>query len=193
MSERVLVIGGGIAGQAVCEELRRRDADVPITLLCGEPRLPYDRVILSHLLSGEATAEELQLRPAEWYADRHVEVRLAARAARLDADAGVCELEDGTAIDFARAVVCTGSEALVPPRRRRGRGRRRRGAGGGPGVRLPRGGRVPGVGGGGPADPRRRPAARARLPRARGLRGDRGHRAALEARGGHRRRPARAR
>jgi nitrite reductase [NAD(P)H] large subunit len=115
MSECVLVIGGGIAGQAVCEELRRRDPEVPITLLCGEPRLPYDRVILSHLLSGEATAEDLQLRPAEWYADRHVDVRLAARAARLDPDAGVCELEDGTSIAFGRAVVCTGSDPLVPP------------------------------------------------------------------------------
>jgi nitrite reductase (NADH) large subunit len=115
MSEPVLVIGGGIAGQAVCEELRRRDPDVPITLLCGEPRLPYDRVVLSHLLSGEATADELQLRPDAWYADRRVEVVLGARAARLDPDAGACELEDGRTLPFSRAVVCTGSDPLVPP------------------------------------------------------------------------------
>src|SRR4051794_3133474 len=115
MSEPVLVIGGGIAGQAVCEELRRRDPNVPITLLCGEPRLPYDRVVLSHLLSGEATAGELQLRPEEWYADRRVEVVLGARAARLDPDAGVCELEDGGTLRFSQAVVCTGSDPLVPP------------------------------------------------------------------------------
>src|SRR4051794_19620155 len=115
MSEPVLVIGGGIAGQAVCEELRRRDPNVPITLLCGEPRLPYDRVVLSHLLSGEATAGELQLRPEEWYADRRVEVVLGARAARLDPDAGVCELEDGGTLRFSQAVLCTGSDPLVPP------------------------------------------------------------------------------
>jgi nitrite reductase (NADH) large subunit len=115
MSESVLVIGGGIAGQAVCEELRRRDADTPVVMLCGEPRLPYDRVILSHLLSGEATEADLQLRPAEWYADRRVDVRLGARAACLDPEARTCELQDGTALRFARAVLCTGSEPLVPP------------------------------------------------------------------------------
>src|SRR5436190_11461219 len=114
MTEPVLIVGGGIAGQAVCEALRARDADLPITLLCGEPRLPYDRVVLSHLLSGEATEEDLQLRPAEWYADRRVTVYTGARAARLDSEAGICELEDGRLLMFDRAVVCTGSDPLVP-------------------------------------------------------------------------------
>src|SRR3954449_10485724 len=115
MTEPVLIVGGGIAGQAVCEALRARDPEVPITLLCGEPRLPYDRVVLSHLLSGEAAEEDLQLRPAEWYRDRHVDVRVAARARSLDPERGVCELEDGTALAFSRAVLCTGSDPLVPP------------------------------------------------------------------------------
>src|SRR3954454_12999441 len=115
MTEPVLIVGGGIAGQAVCEALRARDADLPITLLCGEPRLPYDRVVLSHLLSGEAAEEDLQLRPAEWYRDRRVDIRVAARAQTLDPERGVCELQDGTALAFARAVLCTGSDPLVPP------------------------------------------------------------------------------
>src|SRR4051812_33682265 len=115
VTEPVLIVGGGIAGQAVCEALRARDADLPITLLCGEPRLPYDRVVLSHLLSGEATEDELQLRPADWYRDRGVEVRLGAPVAQLDPVGGACELRDGTRLAFGRAVLCTGSEALVPP------------------------------------------------------------------------------
>src|SRR3954465_214735 len=115
MTEPVLIVGGGIAGQAVCEALRARDPEVPITLLCGEPRLPYDRVVLSHLLSGEAAEEDLQLRPAEWYRDRRVDGRVAARAQTLDPERGVCELQDGTALAFSRAVLCTGSDPLVPP------------------------------------------------------------------------------
>ena len=47
----IVVLGGGIAGQAVVEAVRERDRDVPLTLLCGEPRLPYDRVRLSELLA----------------------------------------------------------------------------------------------------------------------------------------------
>jgi len=129
----ILVIGGGIAGQSVCERVRERDPHVPITLLCKEPELPYDRVALSHLLAGETTREQLQLRPADWYADHDVDVRLDATAAALDLDAGVCTLVDGGAradrgmlgdgdtredrgmLSFDRVVLCTGSDPLLPP------------------------------------------------------------------------------
>jgi NADPH-dependent 2,4-dienoyl-CoA reductase/sulfur reductase-like enzyme len=61
----ILVVGGGIAGQAVVEAIREHDALTPVTLACAEPRLPYDRVALSTLLAG---GEELgSLRPASWY------------------------------------------------------------------------------------------------------------------------------
>lgn len=112
---RVLVIGGGIAGQTVCEELRARDEDVAITLLCGEQRLPYDRVALSHLLCGEVCDEDLQLRPDGWYDDRRIDVRVGVRARRLLLDAGRCELSDDDVVAFDRAVLCTGSVPLIPP------------------------------------------------------------------------------
>jgi len=112
---RVLVIGGGIAGQAVCERLRERDPDVPIALLCKETVPPYDRVALSHLLAGETSRDELQLRPLEWYADHDVDLRLGAAVERLDPDAGLCALADGSALAFERAVLCTGSDPLLPP------------------------------------------------------------------------------
>jgi nitrite reductase (NADH) large subunit len=107
----VLIVGGGIAGQAVCEQLG--DA-ARITLACAEPHLPYDRVNIGKLLTGGAL-EELQLRPAAWYRDRGVDVRLDARITALDADAGTATTQDGGRLRFDRAVLCTGSDALVPP------------------------------------------------------------------------------
>ncbi len=114
-ADRIVVVGGGIAGQSVCEEVRRRDADVPLTLVCGEDAAPYDRVRLSHLLAGEAEADDLALRPEEWYADRSVELLLGRRVVGLDPDAGACTLDDGTELRFAHAVLCTGSDPLLPP------------------------------------------------------------------------------
>ena len=111
----ILVIGGGIAGQAVCERVRERDPHVPVALLCKERELPYDRVALSHLLAGETTRSELQLRPQEWYADHDVDVRLGAAAAALDLDGGRCRLADGEELAFERVVLCTGSDPLMPP------------------------------------------------------------------------------
>jgi nitrite reductase [NAD(P)H] large subunit len=110
----IVVIGGGIAGQSVCERIRERNPDVPLTLLCKEPSLPYDRVALSHLLAGETTREQIQLRPAEWYDDAGIAVRFA-QAHELHLDARECVIEGGEALAFDHAVVCTGSEPLMPP------------------------------------------------------------------------------
>ncbi len=113
----VLVIGGGIAGQAVCEAVRERDPDVAITLVCGEPHKPYDRVRLGTLLAEDGDVEALRLRPDSWYEDAHIEVRTGVRVAALDPAAGTATLNDmhETVLSFDRAVLCTGSDALVPP------------------------------------------------------------------------------
>ena len=82
---RTLVIGGGIAGQAVLEAVRERDPHMELTLACAEPRLPYDRVALSTLLASGADPDTLALRPAGWYEDNRVEVLLNTRVEQLAA------------------------------------------------------------------------------------------------------------
>jgi nitrite reductase (NADH) large subunit len=111
----ILVIGGGIAGQAVCEAIRARDARVPLTLVCGEAHRPYDRVRLGALLAPEPDIEALRLRPDAWYDDHRVRVLAGRRVVALDPDAGTARLDDGGALPFDRAVICTGSDPLVPP------------------------------------------------------------------------------
>jgi nitrite reductase (NADH) large subunit len=111
----ILVIGGGIAGQAVCEATRQLHPDVPITLVCGEDHPPYDRVRLGQLLTPGATVEELRLRPDAWYDDHAITLRLGTRVTALDPDAQSATLADGTVLHFEHAVLCTGSDAFVPP------------------------------------------------------------------------------
>jgi len=115
MSDSIVVIGGGIAGLGVCEAVRERDALVPLTLICAEPRLPYDRVRLSEILVSGASAESLRLRPEEWFEDHHVDVRLGAWAAHVDAERRVVVLGDGEEIAYGSLVLATGSNALMPP------------------------------------------------------------------------------
>jgi nitrite reductase (NADH) large subunit len=111
----IVVIGGGIAGLAVCEAVRERDALVPLTLLCAEPQLPYDRVRLSEILVSGASAETLQLRPAEWFEDHHVTVWTGVWAERVDAVRHTIALRDGPTINYDQLVLATGSNALLPP------------------------------------------------------------------------------
>jgi len=111
----VLVVGGGIAGQAVCEALRSRDPEVPITLVGEEARAPFDRVGLSFLLADDDGVDSLRLRPDEWYDDNRIALRLGERVERLDPARRRADLAGGATIDFDRAVLATGSEPLMPP------------------------------------------------------------------------------
>ena len=111
----VAIVGGGIAGQSLCEELRKCDPLSDIALICAEPRLPYDRVRLSELLAGESDAGALELRPAEWYADQRVRVELGRAVTRIDAGGRRLELEDGEELRYERLVLATGSRPLMPP------------------------------------------------------------------------------
>jgi nitrite reductase (NADH) large subunit len=111
----IAIVGGGIAGQALCEELRLRDPELPIALVCGEPCLPYDRVRLSELLAEGGPVDGLQLRPAEWYADRGIAVETGRFVEAVDLDAGLIELDTGERRAFDRVAFATGSQPLMPP------------------------------------------------------------------------------
>ena len=113
---RTLVIGGGMAGMAVVEQLLAHGAPgASVTLVGAEPELPYDRIKLSHALAGEAAPEQLTLRDAGWFADRGVRMRSGVAAVVLDPDNGAAELSDGSVAEFDRFVVATGSQPALPP------------------------------------------------------------------------------
>jgi nitrite reductase (NADH) large subunit len=115
MSGAIVIVGGGIAGQSVCEEVRLRDPGVPITLVCGEPSAPYDRVRLSEILVSGEDPQTLQLRPAEWYDDHDVTLMVGRTVTWVDAQRGVLGLDDVEELHFDRLVLATGSQPLMPP------------------------------------------------------------------------------
>jgi nitrite reductase (NADH) large subunit len=114
---RIFVVGGGIAGQSVCEALRERDPGVPITLVCGEPRLPYDRVRLSELLVSGEDPESLLLRPPEWFADHELEVLTGRWVAAVNTAERTLTLDGGESLAYDQLVLATGSQPLLPPLR----------------------------------------------------------------------------
>jgi nitrite reductase (NADH) large subunit len=111
----IVVIGGGIAGQTLCEILRERDPNVAIVLVCAEQDPPYDRVNLAELLVGDDGLDALRLRPPEWYEDSGVELRLGSRVESLDTVQRRMELEDGSTISYRGLALATGSQPLMPP------------------------------------------------------------------------------
>ncbi|MBJ7347353.1 MAG: NAD(P)/FAD-dependent oxidoreductase [Thermoleophilaceae bacterium] len=114
MKAGIVVVGGGIAGQAVLEQVRKRDRDVPLTLICAEHHLPYDRVRLTELVGSGAGPSSLQLRPDEWYEDNDIEVILGERVSKLSPEINTLTV-GGRELPYVRLCLATGSEAFVPP------------------------------------------------------------------------------
>jgi 3-phenylpropionate/trans-cinnamate dioxygenase ferredoxin reductase subunit len=112
MEDSIVVVGASHAAAQAVDSLRREGHAGRIVLVGDEPRIPYQRPPLSKkYLSGELEADRLWIRPAEFYERLGVELRLGRRAVRIDRTAHRVHLDDGTAIDYGRLLLATGSRA----------------------------------------------------------------------------------
>ena len=117
--ERVVIVGGGAAGLACANELRRLGYAGAITMLSADRDAPVDRPNLSKdYLAGNAPEEWLPLRPADWYEQNRVELRLGAEVQRIDAARRRVHMASGEELPYDRLLLATGSE----PNRLRGPG-----------------------------------------------------------------------
>jgi NADPH-dependent 2,4-dienoyl-CoA reductase/sulfur reductase-like enzyme len=110
MSERIVILGGGLAGQRCAETLRRSGHEGEVVMVCGEPHRPYDRPPLSKdaLLDADEQ-QDLYFRPAGWYEDRQVRLRLGVAARALDCDERTVLLSDGSRLSYDQLLIATGS------------------------------------------------------------------------------------
>jgi NADPH-dependent 2,4-dienoyl-CoA reductase/sulfur reductase-like enzyme/nitrite reductase/ring-hydroxylating ferredoxin subunit len=110
--ESVVIVGAGAAGAAAAEMLRREGYDGPIVLLSSEPHPPVDRPNLSKdYLSGDAPEAWVTLRPAEFYAERRIELRTGVTATALDVKARTVTV-DGQPLRYGALILATGAEPV---------------------------------------------------------------------------------
>ncbi|HWU81067.1 MAG TPA: FAD-dependent oxidoreductase, partial [Caulobacter sp.] len=97
----VVIVGAGHAGGSAAAFLRQYGHEGRIVLIGDEPLLPYQRPPLSKAwLKGEADADSLSLKPAEWYADNNVSLRLSGVAERINRSRKTVTLASGEAISY---------------------------------------------------------------------------------------------
>jgi assimilatory nitrate reductase electron transfer subunit len=108
---KVVIVGNGMAGARLTEEIRRRDPGrVSITMLGEENRPAYNRVLLSSVVGGSMTPDLIGLPEAP-----AVDRRLGTAATAIDRAARTVTVTDGSTVDYDMLVLATGSRALVPP------------------------------------------------------------------------------
>ena len=115
-SRRLVVVGNGMAGMRAVEELISRAPDrFEITVIGAEPHPNYNRILLSSVLAGEKTLDDIVLNPQDWYQRHGIRLIAGNRATSIDRAARQVALADGTAVSYDKLLIATGSRPLAPP------------------------------------------------------------------------------
>ncbi|MBA4491897.1 nitrite reductase large subunit NirB [Paracoccus sp. S1E-3] len=114
MMEKLVVIGAGMASGRMLEHLTEAGAPYQITLFNAEPRGNYNRIMLSPVLSGEKTYEEIVTHDDAWYAKRGITTRFGEHVVGIDRARKVVVGQRGE-VAYDRLVIATGSAPFMIP------------------------------------------------------------------------------
>ena len=113
MSEPLVVVGNGMATARLVDELAKVALGrYAIAVIGDEPRLAYNRVLLSSVLAGETASHDIELRPASWWRDRGVTLKYGCRATEIDIGRRELKIAHEESVTFSRLVLATGSTPL---------------------------------------------------------------------------------
>ena len=115
MTQRLVVIGNGMAGARTVEEILARRGDFAITVFGDEPYGNYNRIMLSNLLAGVEDENGIFLNDLSWYADNGITLHAGTRIERIDRYAKQVYATDGAVTPYDKLIIATGSRAFVPP------------------------------------------------------------------------------
>jgi assimilatory nitrate reductase electron transfer subunit len=112
---RLVVVGNGMAGSRLVNEVRARDKDMKVTVFGAENWQPYNRVLLSNVVAGTMLPDQVRLLDPTWYADHGVTAMPGVEVTAIDREAQAVVTADGGREPYDVLVLATGSEAVVPP------------------------------------------------------------------------------
>jgi nitrite reductase (NADH) large subunit len=113
MSEPLVIVGNGMAAARLVDELVKNVLGrYAIAVIGDEPRLAYNRVLLSSVLAGETASHDIELKPAAWWRDRGVTLKYGCIATEIDVGRRELKIAGDESIEFSRLVLATGSTPL---------------------------------------------------------------------------------
>ncbi|MBU0556768.1 MAG: nitrite reductase large subunit NirB [Alphaproteobacteria bacterium] len=114
--EHLVVIGNGMAGCRAVEELLARDAGrYRVTIFGAEPHVNYNRIMLSPVLAGEKTFDEIVINTADWYRDNNIDLIVSDPVTAIDRAGRTVTSRSGRVVDYDRLLIATGSDPFIIP------------------------------------------------------------------------------
>jgi nitrite reductase (NADH) large subunit len=113
VSEPLVIVGNGMAAARLVDELAKAALGrYAVAVIGDEPRLAYNRVLLSSVLAGETASHDIELRPADWWRDRGVTLKYGCAVTDIDVGRRELKIANEESVAFSRLVLATGSTPL---------------------------------------------------------------------------------
>ena len=113
---KLVMIGNGMAGVRTLEELLKLAPDLyDITVFGAEPHPNYNRILLSPVLAGEQTFDEIVLNDLNWYAQNDIKLLLGRKVTKIDRKKRLVIADDGSEAEYDRLLIATGSNPFILP------------------------------------------------------------------------------
>ena len=113
---KLVMVGNGMAGVRTLEELLKIAPEMyDITVFGAEPHPNYNRILLSPVLAGEQTLDEIVLNPLSWYAGNGITLRTGTKVTQIDRIKRVVRAADGSEAPYDRLLLATGSHPFILP------------------------------------------------------------------------------
>ncbi|HJV61383.1 MAG TPA: FAD-dependent oxidoreductase, partial [Albitalea sp.] len=113
---KLVMVGNGMAGVRTLEELLKIAPELyDVTVFGAEPHPNYNRILLSPVLAGEQTLDEIVLNPLSWYEENRIDLHLGKKVVDIDRRRRIVRAEDGTEAEYDRLLLATGSKPFVLP------------------------------------------------------------------------------
>jgi nitrite reductase (NADH) large subunit len=113
VSEPLVIVGNGMAAVRLVDELTKAaQGRYAIAVIGDEPRLAYNRVLLSSVLAGDTASHDIELKPAAWWRERGVTLKYGCVATEIDVGRRELKIANEESLGFSRLVLATGSTPL---------------------------------------------------------------------------------
>lgn len=117
---KLVMVGNGMAGVRTLEELLKIAPDIyDISVFGAEPHPNYNRILLSPVLAGEQTLDEIVLNDWSWYQDNHITLHAGCKVTAVDRIKRVVHAQNAAgetvSADYDRLLLCTGSNPFMLP------------------------------------------------------------------------------
>ncbi|MFP7473918.1 nitrite reductase large subunit NirB [Niallia taxi] len=116
MKKKLVMIGNGMAGVRTVEEILKRNTDsFDITIIGDEPYPNYNRIMLSNVLQGKTTVDDIYINDWSWYEENHIHLITGEKAIKIDRNKKELVTDKNQLINYDELIIATGSSAFILP------------------------------------------------------------------------------